>query len=75
VPGELRDQDVEASLACGILRIYVPKAHNAARSSRIAISESPNGSDAGKASSEGKPQLQLDPNVSVILLGSRNVEE
>lgn len=51
LPGELRDKDVEASLAYGVLRIHVPKAQKAAKSSRIAIAESSDGSTDSKASS------------------------
>ncbi|GFG99074.1 Hsp20/alpha crystallin family protein [Mycobacterium timonense] len=39
LPGHLRDGDVEASLAHGVLNVYVPKAESA-KSSKIKVSES-----------------------------------
>ncbi|MCW2650416.1 MAG: putative heat shock protein [Mycobacterium sp.] len=51
LPGELREQDIQASLAYGVLRIEVPKAQNTGRSNRIAISESGDGSGGSKTES------------------------
>jgi HSP20 family protein len=39
LPGDLRAGDVEASLAYGVLKLYVPKAEST-KSSRITVSES-----------------------------------
>jgi HSP20 family protein len=39
LPGQLREADVEASLAYGVLKVYVPKAENT-KTNRIAVSES-----------------------------------
>jgi HSP20 family protein len=38
LPGDLRADDIEASLAFGVLKIYVPKAHSA-KSSKIEVTE------------------------------------
>jgi HSP20 family protein len=43
LPGYLRDDDIEASLAHGVLKVYVPKAEST-RSSKIAVSEAGDGS-------------------------------
>jgi len=43
LPGYLRDGDIEASLAYGVLRVYVPKAEST-KSSKITVSESGDGS-------------------------------
>jgi HSP20 family protein len=43
LPGSLRDSDIEASLAYGVLNVYVPKAEST-KSSKITVSESGNGS-------------------------------
>ncbi|MET0703239.1 MAG: Hsp20/alpha crystallin family protein [Mycobacterium sp.] len=43
LPGHLREADVEASLAYGVLKLYVPKAENT-QTSRISVSESDGGS-------------------------------
>jgi HSP20 family protein len=43
LPGGLRDGDVEASLAYGVLKVYVPKAKST-KSSKITVSESGDGS-------------------------------
>jgi HSP20 family protein len=42
-PGNLRDGDIEASLAYGVLKLYVPKAEST-KSSKITVSESGDGS-------------------------------
>jgi len=39
LPGHLREADVEASLAYGVLKVYVPKAENT-KTNRITVSES-----------------------------------
>ena len=39
LPGQLREADVEASLAYGVLKVYVPKAENT-KTNRITVSES-----------------------------------
>jgi HSP20 family protein len=39
LPGHLRESDIEASLACGVLKLYVPKAEST-KSSKIPVSES-----------------------------------
>jgi HSP20 family protein len=44
LPGDLRRDDVEASLAHGVLTVYVPKAGDRSRSNRIQVTESGNGS-------------------------------
>jgi HSP20 family protein len=43
LPGQLREADVEASLAYGVLKVYVPKAGNT-KTNRITVSESGDGS-------------------------------
>jgi HSP20 family protein len=43
LPGHLREADVEASLAYGVLKLYVPKAENT-KTNRITVSESGGGS-------------------------------
>jgi HSP20 family protein len=43
LPGQLREADVEASLAYGVLKVYVPKAENT-KTNRITVSESGDGS-------------------------------
>ena len=43
LPGYLRDGDIEASLAHGVLTVYVPKAEST-KSSKITVSESGDGS-------------------------------
>lgn len=43
LPGDLRESDAEASLAYGVLKVYVPKAEST-KSSRITITESGDGS-------------------------------
>jgi HSP20 family protein len=43
LPGDLRESDVEASLAYGVLKLYVPKAEST-KSSKITVSESGNDS-------------------------------
>ncbi len=43
LPGNLRDGDIEASLAHGVLNVYAPKAEST-RSSKITVSESGDGS-------------------------------
>jgi HSP20 family protein len=43
LPGNLRESDVEASLAYGVLKLYVPKAESTT-SSKITVSESSDGS-------------------------------
>jgi HSP20 family protein len=43
LPGYLREADVEASLAYGVLKLYVPKAEST-KSSKITVSESGDGS-------------------------------
>jgi HSP20 family protein len=43
LPGHLRESDVEASLAYGVLKVYVPKAENT-KTNRITVSESGDGS-------------------------------
>ena len=43
LPGNLRESDVEASLAYGVLKLYVPKAEST-KSSKITVSESGDGS-------------------------------
>ena len=43
LPGDLRDGDIEASLAYGVLKVYVPKAEST-KSSKITVSESGDGS-------------------------------
>lgn len=43
LPGYLRDGDIEASLAYGVLTVYVPKAEST-KSSKITVSESGDGS-------------------------------
>ena len=43
LPGELRDSDAEASLAYGVLKVYVPKAEST-KSRKITVSESGDGS-------------------------------
>jgi HSP20 family protein len=42
LPGHLREADVEASLAYGVLKVYVPKAQNT-KTNRITVSESGDG--------------------------------
>ena len=42
LPGQLREADVEASLAYGVLKVYVPKAEHT-RTNRITVSESGEG--------------------------------
>ncbi len=42
LPGELRDGDAEASLAYGVLKVYVPKAKST-KSRKITVSESGDG--------------------------------
>src|SRR4051794_33301218 len=37
LPGDLREGDVEASLAHGVLNVYVPKAENTTKSSKITV--------------------------------------
>ena len=39
LPGQLREADVEASLAYGVLKVYVPKAGNT-KTNKITVSES-----------------------------------
>ncbi|WP_051073847.1 Hsp20 family protein [Mycobacterium sp. JS623] len=43
LPGSLQDEDIEASLAHGVLNVYVPKAEST-KSSKITVSESGDGS-------------------------------
>jgi HSP20 family protein len=43
LPGNLRESDAEASLAYGVLKVYVPKAETT-KSSKITVSESADGS-------------------------------
>jgi HSP20 family protein len=43
LPGSLRESDIEASLAYGVLKLYVPKAETT-KSSKITVSESGDGS-------------------------------
>ena len=43
LPGYLRDSDIEASLACGVLKVSVPKAEST-KSSKSTVSESGDGS-------------------------------
>lgn len=43
LPGHLREADVEASLAYGVLKVYVPKAENT-QTNKITVSESSDGS-------------------------------
>jgi len=43
LPGDLRADDIEASLAYGVLSVYVPKAERA-KSSKITVTESGDGS-------------------------------
>ena len=43
LPGYLREGDIEASLAYGVLKVYVPKAEST-KSSKITVSESGDGS-------------------------------
>jgi HSP20 family protein len=43
LPGDLRADDIEASLAYGVLNVYVPKAEST-KSSKITVSESGDGS-------------------------------
>jgi HSP20 family protein len=43
LPGNLLDGDIEASLAYGVLKLYVPKAEST-KSSKITVSESGDGS-------------------------------
>jgi HSP20 family protein len=43
LPGNLRDGDIEASLAHGVLKVHVPKAEST-KSSKITVSESGDGS-------------------------------
>jgi HSP20 family protein len=43
LPGDLREGDVEASLAYGVLKVYVPKAKST-RASKITVSEAGDGS-------------------------------
>jgi HSP20 family protein len=43
LPGNLREGDIEASLAYGVLRVYAPKAEST-KSSKINVSESGDGS-------------------------------
>jgi HSP20 family protein len=43
LPGDLRESDAEASLAYGVLKVYVPKAKST-KSSKITVSESDGGS-------------------------------
>ena len=43
LPGYLREGDIEASLAYGVLNVYVPKAEST-KSSKITVSESGDGS-------------------------------
>jgi len=43
LPGALRESDIEASLAYGVLKLYVPKAETT-KSSKITVSESGDGS-------------------------------
>jgi HSP20 family protein len=42
LPGHLREGDIEASLAYGVLKLYVPKSEST-KSSKISVSESGNG--------------------------------
>jgi HSP20 family protein len=42
LPGDLRESDIEASLAYGVLKVYVPKAEST-KSSKITVSESGDG--------------------------------
>jgi HSP20 family protein len=42
LPGYLREGDIEASLAYGVLKVYVPKSEST-RSKKITVSESGNG--------------------------------
>ena len=42
LPGYLREGDIEASLAYGVLKVYVPKSEST-RSNKITVSESGNG--------------------------------
>jgi len=42
LPGSLREGDIEASLAYGVLKVYVPKSEST-RSNKITVSESGNG--------------------------------
>jgi len=43
LPGYLQEDDIEASLAYGVLKVYVPKAEST-KSSKITVSESGDGS-------------------------------
>jgi HSP20 family protein len=43
LPGDLREGDIEASLAYGVLKLYVPKAEST-KSSKITVNESGDGS-------------------------------
>ena len=43
LPGDLREEDIEASLAFGVLNLYVPKSERT-KSSKIAVNESGDGS-------------------------------
>jgi HSP20 family protein len=43
LPGSLRERDIEASLAYGVLKLYVPKAEST-KTNKIAVSESGDGS-------------------------------
>jgi HSP20 family protein len=43
LPGHLRERDIEASLAYGVLKLYVPKAEST-KSSKITVNESGDGS-------------------------------
>ncbi|MDT5091312.1 MAG: hypothetical protein QOH60_675 [Mycobacterium sp.] len=43
LPGHLRERDIEASLAYGVLKLYVPKAEST-KTSKITVSESGDGS-------------------------------
>jgi HSP20 family protein len=43
LPGDLREGDIEASLAYGVLKVYVPKAKST-KSSKITVSEAGDGS-------------------------------
>jgi HSP20 family protein len=42
LPGQLREADAEASLAYGVLKVYVPKAEHA-KTNRITVSDSEDG--------------------------------
>jgi HSP20 family protein len=43
LPGDLQEGDVEASLSSGVLSVRVPKAQAATKSSKINVTESPDG--------------------------------